>query len=102
MGRFALLTDMALFVAVYAAVIGFALRERTRGRKALAIFLGAILLGATLGLTRIEVNSVHIENHRFATICEVVFGIMAVVLFTRLPPGAWERVRWLGPWRSRC
>lgn len=97
-GREALLTDIGAFLAIFVALLGYVWRGRpqARGRKALALFVGAILAVATFGLTRVDVNNLHIESHRFATVCEIVFALVAVFLLARLPPGAWERLPIIG------
>ena len=74
-------------------------RQRTRvdvGNGVLALVLTAILVAATLALTTIDVNGMPLENHRFVTVCEVVFPVAALVLLTRLPPARWERILLIG------
>jgi hypothetical protein len=51
---------------------------------------------SVLGLTAVDLGGRHIENHRFITICQVVFPMAALMLLAQLPDGRWERMPLIG------
>lgn len=95
-GRHALLLDLAPFLLVMAALVGASLKERARRTRYMAVGLGVVLLAATLALTAVDMNGMNLENHRFMTICMVMFPLAALVLLAQLPAGRWERVPLIG------
>lgn len=95
-GRFALLTDLAPFLLVMVALVGAALRKRAFQAWRWPLFFAALLGAATLGLTILDVNGAHLENHRFMTVCMVLFPVVAILLLVRLPAGFWERIPLIG------
>jgi len=95
-GREALLLDLAPFLLVMAALVGTSFQERTRRNCYMAVGLGVVLLAATLALTAVDMNGMNIENHRFMTICMVMFPLAGLVLLAQLPAGRWERIPVIG------
>lgn len=91
-GQYAFLTDMGPFVLIYLGLVIHSLRRPGRLRKVLRVFAGVILLVATVAMTRLEVNGMPGENHRFATICEILFGVLGILLLAVMPATAWERL----------
>jgi hypothetical protein len=95
-GGIALLTDIAPLMLVYLGLLSISWRERAQRTWVIAVCLGVILLASLIALTRVDVNGVHYESHRFMTSSEILLPIVALLLLARLPAGQWERVPILG------
>ncbi len=95
-GMEAIATDLGPFVLILVGAVGLALRRRSRQVCGTMVALGITLIVATILLLVVDVNGYPIENHRFMTICEVMFPMAALYLLTYMPSGHWERVPIVG------
>lgn len=95
-GMYAFLLDMGPLLAIAVAAIGASWNKRFQPTWSLTVVLGATMIVGVLGLTVIDLHGAHIENHRFITVCLVIFPMAALLLLTQLSPGRWERVLLMG------
>jgi hypothetical protein len=95
-GLVALGFDAGPFALILVGAVGAWWTDRTGELRSVAVALALVLAAALWALVAVDLNGMAMENHRFMTICEVIFPCAGLVLLAQLPAGRWERLPLIG------